>query len=33
MNAGRVVIVPWISASDSGSSMYFCKARRSGRAP
>jgi hypothetical protein len=25
MNAGRVVIVPWISASDSGSSMYFCK--------
>ena len=25
MNAGRVVMVPWISASDSGSSMYFCK--------
>ena len=24
---------PWIRASDSGSSMYFCSARRSGRAP
>jgi len=23
----------WISASDSGSSTYFCSARRSGRAP
>ena len=28
MKAGRVVMVPWISASDSGSSMYFCRARR-----
>ena len=32
MNASRVLIVPWISTSDNGSSMHFCKARRSGRA-
>ncbi len=25
MNAGRCAKVPWMSASDSGSSMYFCK--------
>ena len=31
--AGGYRLRPWINASESGSSMYFCSARRSGRAP